>query len=99
MISTSNFFELAVAIAVSTYGADSGASLATVVGVLVEVPTMLFLVWLCKKLGPIVEQRNRDCDVKCRSLKQFGQLQCGCSKQSDQAGQGKDYSAVDVTAF
>lgn len=44
MISTSNFFELAVAVAISLFGLNSGAALATVVGVLVEVPVMLTLV-------------------------------------------------------
>lgn len=72
LISTSNFFELAVAIAISVYGADSGASLATVVGVLVEVPTMLVLVQVCKHLRPYAERRNRDCDEKCKALRDFG---------------------------
>ena len=44
MISTSNFFELAVAVAISLFGLQSGAALATVVGVLVKVPVMLSLV-------------------------------------------------------
>ena len=44
MIATSNFFELAVAVAISLFGLHSGAALATVVGVLVEVPVMLTLV-------------------------------------------------------
>tara|TARA_R110000868_G_scaffold85665_9_gene240803 strand:- start:3962 stop:4978 length:1017 start_codon:yes stop_codon:yes gene_type:complete len=52
MIATSNFFELAVAMAISLFGLHSGAALATVVGVLVEVPVMLSLVWLLN--------RNRD---------------------------------------
>lgn len=44
LIATSNFFELAVAVAISLFGLDSSAALATVVGVLVEVPVMLSLV-------------------------------------------------------
>jgi len=49
MIGASNFFELAVAIAISIYGLNSGAALATVVGVLVEVPVMLSLVGIVNK--------------------------------------------------
>ena len=44
MIGASNFFELAVAVAISLFGLNSGAALATVVGVIVEVPVMLALV-------------------------------------------------------
>lgn len=49
LIGTSNFFELAVAVAISLFGINSGAALATVVGVLVEVPVMLSLVALANR--------------------------------------------------
>jgi ACR3 family arsenite transporter len=48
-ISSSNFFELAVAVAIGLFGLNSGASFATVVGVLVEVPVMLLLVNIANK--------------------------------------------------
>ncbi|OKY78828.1 MAG: Arsenite efflux pump ACR3 [Candidatus Methanohalarchaeum thermophilum] len=48
-IGASNFFELAVAVAISVFGVTSGAALATVVGVLVEVPVMLSLVWIANR--------------------------------------------------
>ena len=50
MIGASNFFELAVAVAISLFGLSSGATLTTVVGVLVEVPVMLFLVRVANSL-------------------------------------------------
>ena len=50
MIGASNFFELAVAVAISLFGLSSGATLATVVGVLVEVPVMLLLVNIANSL-------------------------------------------------
>ena len=49
LIGTSNFFELAVAVAISLFGLQSGAALATVVGVLVEVPVMLSLVAIANR--------------------------------------------------
>ena len=49
IIAGSNHFEVAIAVAITIFGLSSGAVLATVVGVLTEVPFMLFLVWLCRK--------------------------------------------------
>ena len=49
LIGASNFFELAVATAITLFGADSGAALATVVGVLVEVPVMLSICSVCNR--------------------------------------------------
>ncbi|MCX8094880.1 MAG: ACR3 family arsenite efflux transporter [Caldisericia bacterium] len=49
LIGASNHFEVAIATSTTLYGLSSGSSLATVVGVLIEVPTMLFLVSICKK--------------------------------------------------
>ncbi|MBP6259703.1 MAG: ACR3 family arsenite efflux transporter [Comamonas sp.] len=54
LIGTSNFFELAVAVAISLFGLNSGAALATVVGVLVEVPVMLSLVAIVNAWRPSV---------------------------------------------
>jgi ACR3 family arsenite transporter len=49
LIGTSNFFELAVAVAIGLFGLNSGAALVTVVGVLVEVPVMLSLVAIANR--------------------------------------------------
>ena len=56
LIGTSNFFELAVAVAISLFGLHSGAALATVVGVLVEVPVMLSLVAMVNAWRPASER-------------------------------------------
>ena len=58
LIGASNFFELAVAAAISLYGLNSGAALATVVGVLVEVPVMLSVVAIVKKTRGWYEQEG-----------------------------------------
>jgi len=55
LIGASNFFELAVAAAISLFGLQSGAALATVVGVLVEVPVMLSVVWVVNRSKPWYE--------------------------------------------
>ncbi len=57
MIGTSNFFELAVAVAISLFGLQSGATLATVVGVLIEVPVMLSLVAFANRTRPAFQAR------------------------------------------
>ena len=58
LIGTSNFFELAVAVAISLFGLNSGAALATVVGVLVEVPVMLSLVAMVNAWHPKSENNT-----------------------------------------
>ena len=57
LIGASNFFELAVAAAISLFGFQSGAALATVVGVLIEVPVMLTVVWLVNRSKDWYERR------------------------------------------
>ncbi len=57
-IGASNFFELAVAVAIALFGLTSGAALATVVGVLVEVPVMLSLVWIANNSRGWFEGRS-----------------------------------------
>ena len=59
LIGTSNFFELAVAVAISLFGLNSGAALATVVGVLVEVPVMLSLVAFVNRTGHWFERSQQ----------------------------------------
>lgn len=59
MIGASNFFELAVAVAIALFGLQSGATLATVVGVLVEVPVMLSLVRIANKTRHWFPQNNQ----------------------------------------
>jgi len=60
LIGTSNFFELAVAVAIGLFGLNSGAALVTVVGVLVEVPVMLSLV-------AVANRTSRRFDVRASS--------------------------------
>jgi arsenite transporter len=58
-ISSSDFFEQGIAIAMSSYGIDSGAALATTVGVLTEVPVMLSLVYITLALKPRFSKRDK----------------------------------------
>jgi arsenite transporter len=59
LIGASNFFELAVAAAISLFGFESGAALATVVGVLIEVPVMLSVVWIVNRSKDWYEKDDR----------------------------------------
>jgi ACR3 family arsenite transporter len=65
MIGASNHFEVAIATAATLYGLSSGASLATVVGVLIEVPVMLWLVSICKRTCRLFRECNLDLP-RCR---------------------------------
>ncbi len=56
LIGASNFFELAVATAIALFGFESGAALATVVGVLIEVPVMLAVAWVVNRSRPWYER-------------------------------------------
>jgi ACR3 family arsenite transporter len=58
LIGASNFFELAVAVAITLFGTDSPAALATIVGVLVEVPVMLSVCNICNQSREWYNQRN-----------------------------------------
>ncbi|MFC1668923.1 ACR3 family arsenite efflux transporter [Spirochaetota bacterium] len=60
MIGASNHFEVAIATAAMLFGLSSGASLATVVGVLIEVPLMLMLVYICKRTCFLFNECNLD---------------------------------------
>lgn len=65
LIGTSNFFELAVAVAIGLFGLNSGAALATVVGVLVEVPVMLSLVALANRTRHHFSPQNVTAPAAC----------------------------------
>ncbi|MBD2578890.1 ACR3 family arsenite efflux transporter [Oscillatoria sp. FACHB-1406] len=68
LIGASNHFEVAIATAVMLFGLNSGAALATVVGVLIEVPVMLMLVEFCKKTAfwfPREPEKATLCDPRC----------------------------------
>lgn len=67
LIGASNFFELAVAAAISLFGLQSGAAMATVVGVLVEVPVMLSVVWIVNRTKPWYEAGAQATNA-CRSV-------------------------------
>jgi ACR3 family arsenite transporter len=68
MIGASNHFEVAIATSTMLYGLSSGASLATVVGVLIEVPVMLLLVSICKRTCYLFQECNLDLP-QCKSSK------------------------------
>ena len=64
LIGASNFFELAVAAAISLFGFHSGAALATVVGVLIEVPVMLLVVSIVNRSKPWYERAGSLTEIK-----------------------------------
>ena len=68
LIGASNFFELAVAVAISLFGAQSGAALATVVGVLVEVPVMLSVCKICNRTRHWFEWQEVIAPADCGEL-------------------------------
>jgi ACR3 family arsenite transporter len=70
MIGASNFFELAVAVAISLFGLESGAALATVVGVLVEVPVMLALVRIANNTKHWFGEKENISGLNQEALKQ-----------------------------
>ncbi len=67
LIGASNFFELAVAAAISLFGFESGAALATVVGVLIEVPVMLTVVWIVNRSKDWYDAKPQVAEVSSRS--------------------------------
>jgi ACR3 family arsenite transporter len=66
LIGASNFFELAVAAAISLFGLESGAALATVVGVLIEVPVMLTVVWIVNRSRGWYERGQNRSDASAK---------------------------------
>ena len=66
-IGSSNFFELAVAIAITVYGPDSGAVLVTIIGVLVEVPVMLLEVSIVNATKSYFDERSRNATVSSKN--------------------------------
>jgi ACR3 family arsenite transporter len=69
LIGANNFFELAVAAAISLFGFESGAALATVVGVLIEVPVMLTVVWIVNRSRGWYEAPFNSAEAGARSAK------------------------------
>ncbi len=73
MIGASNHFEVAIATATMLFGLSSGASLATVVGVLIEVPVMLMLVSICKKTCYLFHECSLDLP-QCKKDRKFQEV-------------------------
>jgi ACR3 family arsenite transporter len=87
LIGASNFFELAVATAIALYGPESGAALATVVGVLVEVPVMLSVCAFCNRTrGWFDAATAEECPAPapgcCANWRQFNPTMARCNGEA-----------------
>jgi len=107
MIGASNFFELSVAVAISLFGLKSGAALATVVGVLTEVPIMLSLVYFSNKTRDWFEHGNIKTSVRKSYSKFLSEgSSCGCSggsccgpaKTAEEMSKAVGYSDDEINA-
>ena len=74
MIGASNHFEVAIATATMLFGLSSGAALVTVVGVLIEVPTMLMLVSICKRTCNLFGECDLDLP-QCRARGRVAEIE------------------------
>jgi ACR3 family arsenite transporter len=83
MIGASNHFEVAIATAIMLFGLSSGAALATVIGVLIEVPLMLMLVSICKRTCYLFEECNLELP-QCKSRQPTSPI--AAKNRADSAG-------------
>jgi len=91
LIGASNFFELAVAVAITLFGAKSPAALATVVGVLVEVPVMLSVCSICVRSRPWYQERLKLRNVRISSGHNMAPRSPDCSASLGKTPEGNFY--------